>query len=106
MQIVNPNFKIDENLKDETGYNFELGTRGKFKKYLGYDINVFYLHYNDRIGAVLEKDPADGVLKRIRKNIADSRNRGVESYVECDMWKLVRPTQDDLSWILFPMYLL
>jgi Fe(3+) dicitrate transport protein len=101
MQIVNPNFKIDENLRDETGFNFELGSRGNIKEIFGYDLSVFYLYYHDRIGAVLEQDPFDLILKRVRRNISDSRNIGIESYLEYDIWQSMIKDQSLYELILF-----
>lgn len=101
MQIVNPNFKIDENLTDETGFNFELGSRGNIKEIFGYDLSVFYLYYHDRIGAVLEQDPFDLILKRVRRNISDSRNIGIESYLEYDIWQSMIKDQSLYELILF-----
>ena len=95
MQIVNPNFKIDTNLVDETGFNFELGTRGNNKsETVGYDVNVFYLYYHNRIGSVLQRDPSDGIVKRWRKNISDSRNIGIETYMEWDILKSIKSKKD------------
>lgn len=85
MQIVNPNFEIDKDLKDETGYNFEVGTKGDFWDLIGYDVSAFYLYYHNRIGNVFVRDSLGPRI--YRTNIADSRNMGIESYFEFDILK-------------------
>ena len=74
---------IDNNLKDAKGYNFDLGYRGKVGKYLNFDIDYFYVGYNDRIGTLTQTD-ANNVRYQFRTNIGNSVSRGVESYIEFD----------------------
>ncbi|MES2765402.1 MAG: TonB-dependent receptor [Bacteroidota bacterium] len=88
LRIVNPNFKVDENIRDERGYNADLGIRGSFKNILNYDISAFYLAYQDRIGSVLKTDETSFIIYRYRTNVADSRNIGVETFAELDFLKL------------------
>ncbi len=83
--------KIDPNLKDSKGYNSDLGYRGTIKNYLNFDISGFYMAYNNRIGVTLESDPISGDLYSIRKNIANSIHKGVESYVEFNFIKYFNP---------------
>lgn len=74
---------IDPNLKDANGYNADLGFRGALKDFLRFDVGVFYLNYNNRIGTVLQdKVP-------FRTNIGTSVSRGVESFVEIDPLSLL-----------------
>ena len=56
MQIRNPNFKIDPILKDERGFNSDIGIRGTIKNILYFDASLYYLYYNNRIGTTLETD--------------------------------------------------
>lgn len=79
--------KIDPNLKDSKGYNSDLGFRGTIRNYLNFDIGVFYLAYNQRIGITLATDPITGDYYSVRKNIANSVHKGVESYVEFNIIK-------------------
>ena len=67
---------VDPGLKDSKGYNFDLGFRGSVRNYLNFDVGVFFLRYDDRIGVI---ETADGPF---RTNVADSENKGIESYVE------------------------
>ena len=79
--------KIDKNLKDSKGYNADLGFRGTISKYLNFDIGGFYMAYNQRIGVTLEADPITADYISVRKNIANSVHKGIESYVEFNLLK-------------------
>jgi Fe(3+) dicitrate transport protein len=83
--------KIDPNLKDAYGYNSDLGFRGTVKNYLNFDLGVFYMAYNNRIGLVLKTDPATGNLYTLRTNIANSVHQGIESYIEFNVVKCMNP---------------
>jgi Fe(3+) dicitrate transport protein len=101
MRVVNPNFRVDPNLKDERGYNADLGFRGKIRNVLDFDASLFYLSYQDRIGAVLREDTLDFTVFRYRTNVADSRNVGIETFVEADIWKLLKDNDTKQSLSLF-----
>ncbi len=79
--------KIDPNLKDSKGFNSDVGFRGTIRNYLNFDIGGFYLAYNNRIGVTLEANPITGDYYSIRKNIANSIHKGIESYVEFNFLK-------------------
>ncbi len=79
--------KIDKNLKDSKGYNADLGFRGTIRNFLNFDIGGFYLAYNQRIGVTLEVDPVTSDYISVRKNIANSVHKGIESYVEFNLLK-------------------
>lgn len=83
--------KIDPNLKDASGYNTDLGYRGTIKDYLNFDVSLFYLAYNNRIGVVLKTDPSTGLEYTYRTNFANSVNKGIESYLEFDILKFLHP---------------
>ena len=88
LRINNPNFKVDPNLQDETGYNFDLGIRGKYKSFLVYDVSAFYLRYDNRIGFVDKVDSTLFKTYRYRTNISASSTIGLESVVEVDWFRL------------------
>jgi Fe(3+) dicitrate transport protein len=69
---------IDPDLKDATGYNADIGFRGKIKQYIHFDLGLFYLHYNNRIGTI----PQNGTP--YRTNIGASLSKGFEGYAELD----------------------
>jgi Fe(3+) dicitrate transport protein len=101
MRIVNPNARVDNNLKDEKGYSADLGFRGTLKNYLSFDASIFYLKYNDRIGSILLVDSFTYLPYRLRTNIADSRNIGLESFVEIDLYKLFNGKNDKIGLSIF-----
>ena len=82
--------KIDKNLKDANGFNADLGYRGTVKNYLNFDIGLFWLQYNNRIGIIEETD-AHGNTYTIRKNIANSTHKGLETYIEFNLSKYLNP---------------
>ncbi len=79
--------KIDANLKDAYGYNSDLGFRGTVKNYLNFDMGVFYMAYNNRVGLILKTDPTTGNLYTLRTNVANSVHQGIESYIEFNFVK-------------------
>lgn len=83
--------KIDSNLKDSDGFNSDIGYRGTINNYLNFDISTFYLAYNNRIGIALATDEITGDYYSIRKNIANSAHKGIESYIEFNFIKYFHP---------------
>ena len=73
---------IDQNLKDANGFNFDFGYRGSIKKFLNFDVGVFYLHYDNRIGTITQNGAP------FKTNIGTSVSKGIESYVEIDIVKI------------------
>ncbi len=73
---------IDPDLKDADGFNADFGYRGSLWKCINFDIGVFYLSYNNRIGNIT-KDGAP-----FKTNIGASVSQGVESYIEIDILKV------------------
>jgi Fe(3+) dicitrate transport protein len=72
---------IDANLKDASGFNAEFGYRGTYKNWLNFDVGLFYLLYDNRIGVVQQ----DGV--NVKTNIGTSVSKGLEIYLEFDPLK-------------------
>ncbi|MBL4585620.1 MAG: TonB-dependent receptor, partial [Flavobacteriales bacterium] len=50
--VSNPSFRIDPKMMDETGYNADLGFRGKLKSIFQFDITGYLMMYNNRIGFI------------------------------------------------------
>lgn len=88
MRVVNPNFKVNPNLKDETGYSADFGIRGNKNKWLNFDFSLFYLRYRDRIGSVQKSDTITYQIYRYRTNISDSRNLGMECFGEVNIYHI------------------
>lgn len=98
LKIVNPNFKIDPNLQDETGYNADLGIRGTHAGILNYDFSMFHLSYNNKIGFVLKENQELFNVYRLRTNISDARIVGFEGLMEADLLRFCCPdAQSSLS---------
>jgi Fe(3+) dicitrate transport protein len=76
---------IDENLKDATGYNFDLGYRGTIKEVLRFDVTGFLLKYNNRIGSII---PA-GTNYRFITNVGNSISKGFEGFVEMNVFRVL-----------------
>ena len=89
MQIRNPNFKIDPILKDEIGFNSDIGIRGNIDNKFYLDASVFYLFYNNRIGTTIEVDSNLYNTYQYRTNISESRTIGLETMVEADWFKII-----------------
>lgn len=88
MQISNPNFKIDPDLQDETGFNYDLGVRGDLNNKLFFDLSAYGMYYNNRIGTTLEVDSLLFSTFQYRTNISASRTFGFECIAEADWWKI------------------
>jgi Fe(3+) dicitrate transport protein len=86
LRIANPNFVVDPAIRDERGYTADLGVRGSIQGLFTYELTAFYVAYRDRIGLLLRADqPPLFADYRLRTNIADSRNVGLEAFGEVDL---------------------
>lgn len=70
---------VDPDMKDANGYNAELGYRGA-RGGLQWDVNAFYLQYNDRPGSLTTGQ--NDTVYILRTNIGDAHTYGLECYVE------------------------
>lgn len=73
---------VDPNLKDASGFNADFGIRGSWKNCVQFDAGLFYLHYSNRSGIIL-KDGAN-----YRTNIGTSVSKGIESFIEADLFRI------------------
>lgn len=73
---------IDPDLKDAQGFNADFGYRGAFNKFINFDIGIFYLSYENRIGSISQ----NGLP--FKTNIGSSVSQGIESYIEIDIMKI------------------
>ena len=90
MRILNPNQEIDPNLRDERGFNADLGFRGQWRQHLRWDFSLFYLAYRERIGnlGLRRPNPENPFLMEpytLRTNIGDARVMGLESLIEANI---------------------
>lgn len=94
IRIANPSAVVDPNLQDEKGYSLDLGIRSEQTRFVNYDVSLFYLNYNNRIGESRDADINDREL-RIRTNIGQAIIRGIEAYAELDILEsLQKPSTD------------
>lgn len=105
LAVVNPNLVIDSLLRDENGFNLDLGLRGSaLQGHLRFDLSLFYLKYRDRIG-IADITVADPVVveRRVnfRTNIGDARILGLEAYAETDLWRLFAGEESPYSLSVF-----
>ena len=89
LRVLNANARVDPDLHDETGYNADAGFRGNYKGWLYLDASVFYLRYNDRIGSIFTRDTSF-MTYRLRTNVSDSRNYGLEVLLEGDVLNAIK----------------
>jgi Fe(3+) dicitrate transport protein len=67
---------IDPKLKDSESLNIDLGVRGDWKNYIHYDVGVYQMTIQDRIGNYTQNS-----IRHVT-NIGASLSKGVEIYVE------------------------
>ncbi|WP_158991413.1 TonB-dependent receptor [Mucilaginibacter sp. L196] len=79
---------VDPNLKDETGYSADLGVRGNISAIFNYDVSVFDIYYNNRIGTYLSSDANNNAFQ-YRTNIGASQNLGLETFAELELLHLL-----------------
>jgi Fe(3+) dicitrate transport protein len=84
ISIINPAFAINPDITDEKGYTLDLGIRGKLKKLVSFDLNIFHISYQDRIGFI-QKSFSDGSVKSERGNVGDARLNGIESLIDLNI---------------------
>lgn len=93
--VSNPSFRIDPQMKDETGYNADIGIRGQVKKAFVFDITGFLMMYNNRIGYIQQVDPELFSVYRLRTNVANARTIGLETYLK---WNAVETFIPNSHW--------
>lgn len=106
IQILNPNYRVNPDLKDEKGYTSDIGFRFHPNKHLYIDAGVFYLYYADRIGTVLKTDTNTYTIYRYRTNLAESHSVGVDLLAETNVlgWFKKLKTHYALVWLVNANY--
>ncbi|MDB2606756.1 TonB-dependent receptor [Zobellia sp.] len=89
IRVVNPSFEVSPNISDEDGFTADFGARGRYGDVLSFDVNVFGLYYNDRLGEILKEETqinasgeevTTGSLVRERGNIGTAFIYGLEGF--------------------------
>ena len=104
LSVINPNLVVDSLLRDERGYNADLGIRGSLGKFLRFDASVFYLRYDDRIGVDQLVVPDPVVIERAvsyRTNIGDARIVGLEAFLQFDLLEILKKPSPKVAWSVY-----
>jgi Fe(3+) dicitrate transport protein len=64
-------------------------------------VSLFMIHYDNKIGSILTTDPVNFIIYNLRTNVAQTRNYGLESYLELDIWRLLKGLDSKTSVMLF-----
>ncbi len=91
LRVQNPNFVIDSNIKDERGFTADISLKAEKEKVFKIETTLFYIHYSNRIGQILQANVAPLFLDyRLRTNVSASRNVGIETFVSYNLNQLLR----------------
>lgn len=110
IRIINPSFQVDPNITDESGFSSDFGIRGKVGNVISYDVGVFGLLYENRLGEVLRAETrtnADGEqeetgrIVRFRGNIGEAFMYGMESLIEIDLFSIFNATSTNRKLTIF-----
>ncbi|WP_422081230.1 TonB-dependent receptor domain-containing protein [Ulvibacterium sp.] len=97
IRVVNPSFQIDEDITDEDGFTADLGARGRWKDNLSYDLSVFGLLYDNRLGEIQDVDPADDSVFRRRGNIGTAFIYGFEGFMDWNLKNWIVPSREKVK---------
>lgn len=102
IRVVNPNYTVDPDIKDESGFTADIGFKTKKSKYFNLEATLFLVKYNDKIGQILKADqPPLFIDYRFRGNISDARNIGVEFFGELNVIPFFKKEHKNLEWTFF-----
>ena len=97
IRIVSPGFRVDPNISDETGYTADLGIRGSISDFFRYDVSVFSLFYDDRIGQSIVREN-DTEAPTVRSNQGTARIIGLESLLTVNFSNWLFPEKKQFHW--------
>lgn len=100
IRTVNPSFSIDPVIGDETGYTMDVGVRGSFKQMISYDVNVFSLLYDNRLGQAFRSEPPFRG-QWVRGNIGRATIVGLESLIQWNLKETFFKADDNLKLDVF-----
>lgn len=86
IRIAEPSYQVDENIKDEEGYTFDGGVRGRVSNKLTYDVSAFGIAYNGKLGQILT-ETEDFRIVRLRTNVGDAFMYGLEAFANMNLQK-------------------
>jgi len=88
IRVVSPTFIVDPDITDEKGFTMDLGVKGRIGNIISYDLTVYSVFYQDRIGIILNER-----ANRERKNIGTALIAGTESLVNINLARWIIPDQ-------------
>ncbi|MBU3025466.1 TonB-dependent receptor domain-containing protein [Zobellia galactanivorans] len=106
IRVVNPSFQVDPNISDEDGFTADFGARGRFKDALSYDISIYGLYYDNRLGEILKEETqvnaageevSTGRLLRARGNIGTAFIYGLESFANWSLKETFFPQSEKVK---------
>ena len=89
IRVASPSFRVDPDIQDESGFTIDIGLRGRLKKALSYDVGVFTILYDDRIGIVF-----DDRANRVRQNIGKALIYGLEAFADYNLMSIIDKDSD------------
>ena len=95
ISIINPAYSIDPNISDEKGHTIDFGLRGELNEYLSFDMSLFNLYYNDRIGFI-QKAYDDGSVKSEKGNVGNAHIYGLESLIDFNLNKILLMSRNNI----------
>jgi Fe(3+) dicitrate transport protein len=98
IRITNPTLDVDPNIQDEKGYSADAGFRGNLRDVINYDVSVFSMLYDNRIGEITKEGFS---LVKLRTNVGKAIITGVESYMELQILKTLNRELPNHDWSLF-----
>ena len=88
---------VDQEMKDASGYNADIGIRGNIKDFLNFDLSPFLLYYANRI-ALLTLINDSGTTYLYKTNVGASLAIGIEAFAELHPLRLAQSnTKSDVS---------
>jgi len=110
IRVINPSFQVDENISDEDGFTADMGARGRLNNTFSYDVSVFGLLYDNRLGEVLKSETRTnasgelvetGRIVRFRGNIGTAFMYGLESFGNWSLKETFFPAIEKLKMNYF-----
>lgn len=78
INVVVPNFRVDENIQDERGFTADLNYTKSWKQNAYLSLTAYHVYYANRIGDIWEVDEANFDIYQLRTNVSASRTIGTE----------------------------
>lgn len=102
IRVVNPNYTVDPNIRDESGFTADIGFKTSKKNYYNFEVTTFMVKYNDKIGQILKSDQPPLYLDyRFRGNISDARNIGMEFFGELNLLPILSRKDSKSTWTVY-----